>query len=206
MARHHRRRALGALFDPNKPVSTSYAAGDASAVIANFLGTDRGADRTVYGGCPKGVKDEAEAAGKCQYSSSRGAITTKNGQVVARFATSGAVSVNPGRLNADKVQRGLANAVLRTLGAGVQVEDRALLSSKSKKLGAAVLSTAGGGRVLVQGELAVPLTTEIVRRANAANKTGAGLMDFDAGFDQAFIDEVAKSRSSGKKRRRKSRR
>jgi len=205
MARHHR-RSLGALFDPNKPISTSYASGDAGAVIANFLGTDKGLNRTVYGGCPKGVKDEAEAADKCQYMSDRDMLRTRDGSQVARMASPGIVAVDAGRLNADKIQRGLANAVLRTLGAGVQVEDRALLSSKSRKLGAAVLSTAGGGRVLVQGPVSVPLTSEVVRRANAANKTGAGLMDIDAGFDTAFVDELLKSKSSGKKRRRKSRR
>jgi hypothetical protein len=204
MARRHL-RGLGALFDPNKPVSSSFAAGDTSAVIANFLGTDRGSDRTVYGGCPKGVKDEAEAASKCQYFSTRGSLETRN-MIVADRTNPAFVTVRPGRLGADKAQRGLANALLRALGAGVQVEDKTLLSSKSRKLGAAVLSTAGGGRVMISSELTVPVTNEIVRRANAANKTGAGLTDIASGFDQTFIDEVVKSRSSGKKRRRKSRR
>jgi len=204
MARHH--RALGALFDPNKPTSTSYAGGDASAVIANFLGTDKGTDRTVYGGCPKGVKDEAEAADKCQYFSSRGSLETRN-MIVAVRTTPAVVTIRPGQLGADKIQRGLANAVLRALGAGVQVEDRAVLSSKSRKLGAAVLSTAGGGRVMVGGEVSVPVTNEIVRRANATNKTSAGLTDLVTGYDQTLIDELVKGKTGAKRRkkRRKSR-
>lgn len=215
MARHL--RGLGALFDPNKPSKgPALVSSEVGAVISNFLATDKGAPRVVYGGCPKDVKDEIEAAAKCRFSSDRNSVDINiNGSLVnvanragrAGPGTGTIVSINPGMVNANRQQRAMANAVLRALGAGVQVEDRALLKTKEKTIGGAVLTTGNGGRVLVTGDLKVPMTEAQIRAESRPGATSALMdaIDPNIGFDPFDINSMLSRKPAKKSKKRKSR-